>query len=148
MGQERWSLRGTGGVKVKNIRNHRVMSVAAFSFLFAYLLSFVFEGQVLYSTIDAFGAQTSTFILAAIVAHFVGLFSCGFFYQNAEQSKINHGNRNGNLPNCDSAVFLRTLCPLACGSSGGRLCRWLCCGSVGIFPQKVHPQGRTDKILC
>jgi len=63
------------------------MSVAAFSFLFAYLLSFVFEGQVLYSTIDAFGTQTSTFILAAIVAHFVGLFSCGFFIKTPNKAK-------------------------------------------------------------
>lgn len=73
---------------MKNIRNHRVMSVAAFSFLFAYLLSFVFEGQVLYSTIDAFGAQASTFILAAIVAHFVGLFSCGFFIKTPNKAKL------------------------------------------------------------
>jgi len=72
---------------VKNIRNHRVMSVAAFSCLFAYLLSFVFEGQVLYSTIDAFGTQTNTFILAAIVAHFVGLFSCGFFIKTPNKAK-------------------------------------------------------------
>ena len=72
---------------MKNIRNHRVMSVAAFSFLFAYLLSFVFEGQVLYSTIDAFGTQTNTFILAAIVAHFVGLFSCGFFIKTPNKAK-------------------------------------------------------------
>lgn len=70
-----------------NIRNHRVMSVAAFSCLFAYLLSFVFEGQVLYSTIDAFGTQTNTFILAAIVAHFVGLFSCGFFIKTPNKAK-------------------------------------------------------------
>ena len=72
---------------MKNIRNHRVISVAAFSFLFAYLLSFVFEGQVLYSTIDAFGTQTSTFILTAIVAHFVGLFSCGFFIKTPNKAK-------------------------------------------------------------
>lgn len=72
---------------MKNIRNHRVMSVAAFSCLFAYLLSFVFEGQVLYSTIDAFGTQTNTFILAAIVAHFVGLFSCGFFIKTPNKAK-------------------------------------------------------------
>jgi len=63
------------------------MSVAAFSCLFAYLLSFVFEGQVLYSTIDAFGTQTNTFILAAIVAHFVGLFSCGFFIKTPNKAK-------------------------------------------------------------
>lgn len=67
--------------------NNRILSVAAFSCLFAYLLSFVFEGQVLYSTIDAFGAQASTFILAAIVAHFAGLFLCGFFVKTLKQAK-------------------------------------------------------------
>lgn len=59
--------------------NNRILSVAAFSCLFAYLLSFVFEGQVLYSTIDAYGAKSNTYILTAIVAHFAGLFSCRLF---------------------------------------------------------------------
>lgn len=58
-------------------RNTRVLSVAAFSFLFAYLLSFLFEGQVLYSTVDAFGAQARTYILSAIIARLAGLFSFG-----------------------------------------------------------------------
>jgi len=64
---------------MKSIRNYGLLSVVAFSFLFAYLLSFVFEGQVLYSTIDAFGAPSNTCILVAILAHFAGLFSCGLF---------------------------------------------------------------------
>jgi len=72
---------------VKSIRNYRLLSVAAFSFLFAYLLSFVFEGQVLYSTIDAFGARSNTYILAAIVAHFAGLFSCGLFIKTPSRAK-------------------------------------------------------------
>lgn len=72
---------------MKSIRNYRVLSVAAFSFLFAYLLSFLFEGQVLYSTIDVFGALSNTYILAAIVAHFAGLFSCGIFIKTPSRAK-------------------------------------------------------------
>ena len=72
---------------MKSIRNYRVLSVAAFSFLFAYLLSFVFEGQVLYRTIDAFGAQSNTYIIAAIVAHFAGLLSCGLFIKTPSRAK-------------------------------------------------------------
>lgn len=75
-------------VKVnKTYRNTRVLSVGAFSLLFAYLLSFLFEGQVLYSTIDAFGAQTHTYIFSAIIAHFAGLFSCGCFIKSQKLAK-------------------------------------------------------------
>ena len=69
------------------LRNSRVLSVAAFSFLFAYLLSFLFEGQVLYSAVDAFGAQSHTYILSAIIAHFAGLFSCGYFVKSQRAAK-------------------------------------------------------------
>lgn len=70
------------------LRNARLLSVAAFAFLFAYLLSFLFEGQVLYSTINAFGAQTHTYILSAIIAHFAGLFSCGYFIKSQRMAKF------------------------------------------------------------
>ncbi len=53
------------------------LSIYGFSLLFAYLLSFVFEGQVLYSLIDHYNYNSSGYILAAIIAHFIGLFSCG-----------------------------------------------------------------------
>ncbi|MGI6182420.1 MAG: LuxR C-terminal-related transcriptional regulator [Agathobaculum sp.] len=72
---------------MKSIKDYRVLSVAAFSFLFAYLLSFVFEGQVLYRTIDTFGTQSNTYILVAIVAHFAGLFSCGLFIKTPSRAK-------------------------------------------------------------
>lgn len=68
--------------------NSRVLSVAAFAFLFAYLLSFLFEGQVLYSIINSFGAQTHTYILSAIMAHFAGLFSCGYFIKSPPMAKL------------------------------------------------------------
>lgn len=65
----------------------RRLSILAFSLLFAYLLSFVFEGQVLYSLTDYFEVSSTTFVFAAIVAHFTGLFSCGFFIKTPENAK-------------------------------------------------------------
>lgn len=61
--------------------------MAAFSFLFAYLLSFVFEGQVMYSLLEYFGSESEHYILVPIVAHFVGLFSCGFFIKSPGMAK-------------------------------------------------------------
>ena len=71
----------------KTYGNARILSIAAFSFSFAYLLSFLFEGQVLYGVIDKFGAQTNRYILFAIISHFVGLFSCGYFIQSQRMAK-------------------------------------------------------------
>ena len=59
--------------------NARRLSIAGFSFLFAYILSFQFEGQVLYSLLDLRGTDASGYILATIIAHFAGLFTCGLF---------------------------------------------------------------------
>lgn len=56
----------------------RRLSVAGFSLLFAYLLSFVFEGQVLYGLLEQAGLQEPGYILVAILVHFVGLLSCGY----------------------------------------------------------------------
>ncbi len=67
--------------------NTRILSIAAFSFSFAYLLSFLFEGQVLYGIIDKFGAQTNQYILFAMLSHFVGLFSCGYFIRSQRMAK-------------------------------------------------------------
>jgi glucan phosphoethanolaminetransferase (alkaline phosphatase superfamily) len=58
--------------------NNRFFSIAGFSLLFAYLLSFLFEGQVLYSMLAYNNVLGSPYILVAIIAHFAGLFSCGF----------------------------------------------------------------------
>jgi DNA-binding CsgD family transcriptional regulator len=65
----------------------RRLSILVFSLLFAYLLSFVFEGQVLYSLADYFQAPSTAFIFPAIVAHFAGLFSCGFFVKTPQAAK-------------------------------------------------------------
>ncbi|MGO4995363.1 LuxR C-terminal-related transcriptional regulator [Jeotgalibaca porci] len=67
--------------------NARRLSVAGFSFHFAYILSFQFEGQVLYSLLDLRGTDADRYILAAIIAHFVGLFTCGLFVKSQAAAK-------------------------------------------------------------
>lgn len=67
--------------------NNRILSNVGFSFLFAYLLSFLFEGQVLYSMLDYHGEQGSAYIVSAIVVHFAGLFSCGYFVRSDAVAK-------------------------------------------------------------
>jgi DNA-binding CsgD family transcriptional regulator len=67
--------------------NTRRFSVAGFSFLFAYILSFQFEGQVLYSLLDLRGTDASGYILATIIAHFTGLFTCGFIVRSQAVAK-------------------------------------------------------------
>ena len=67
--------------------NARRLSIAGFSFLFTYILSFQFEGQVLYSLLDLNGTDADRYILAAIIAHFVGLFTCGQFVKSQAAAK-------------------------------------------------------------
>ena len=67
--------------------NARRLSVAGFSFLFAYILSFQFEGQVLYSLLDLRGTDADRYILAAIIAHSAGLFTCGLFVKSQAAAK-------------------------------------------------------------
>ena len=70
-----------------NLFNVRRLSIAAFSFSFAYLLSFLFEGQVLYSLLGLHGVNASAYILAAMIAHFAGLFTCGLFVRSRAAAK-------------------------------------------------------------
>ena len=67
--------------------NIRLLSIAGFSFLFAYILSFLFEGKVLYSLLDLHGTDVSGFILTAIIAHFAGLLTCGLFVRTQAAAK-------------------------------------------------------------
>lgn len=67
--------------------NPRGLSIAGFSLLFAYILSFQFEGQVLYSLLDLHGVDLSNYILAGIIAHFAGLFTCGLFFKSQSVAK-------------------------------------------------------------
>jgi hypothetical protein len=67
--------------------NARRISIAAFSFSFAYVLSFLFEGQVLYSLLNLYGIDTSHYILAAMITHFIGLFTCGMMVRSQKHAK-------------------------------------------------------------
>jgi DNA-binding CsgD family transcriptional regulator len=67
--------------------NPRALSIAAFSFAFAYLLSFLFEGQVLYSLLNHYSVPADDYIIIAIVAHFFGLLTCGLFVRSPQTAK-------------------------------------------------------------
>ncbi len=69
------------------IKNPRTLSVVAFSFSFAYLLSFLFEGQVLYGLLNHFNTSPDIYIITIIIAHFGGLFTCGFFVNTQKTAK-------------------------------------------------------------
>ena len=71
----------------RTLSPHR-LSIAGFSLLFTYILSFLFEGQVLYSLLFLNGADFQPYILAAIIAHFIGLFTCGLFARSQLTAKI------------------------------------------------------------
>lgn len=42
-------------------------------------MAFLFEGQVLYGLLDFYKQAPAVYVISAIVAHFAGLISCGFF---------------------------------------------------------------------
>lgn len=65
----------------------RTYIILGFSFLFAYLLSFLFEGQVLYGILEHFHADALFYITAAMAAHFAGLFTGGFISRNIKNAR-------------------------------------------------------------
>ena len=67
--------------------NTRRLSITGFSFLFAYILSFQFEGQVLYNLLEMREINASSYIMAAMIAHFVGLLTCGLFVRSWAAAK-------------------------------------------------------------
>lgn len=59
--------------------DNRTLSIWAFAVSFAYILSFLFEGQILYRILDTEKIDSSGYILMTITAHFLGQFTCGLF---------------------------------------------------------------------
>jgi len=66
--------------------NRRLQSILAFSLLSTYVLSFLFEGQILYSLLAINGISASGYIALAIAAHFLGLFTSGLFIRSTSQA--------------------------------------------------------------
>ena len=60
----------------------RLISAVGCSLFFAYILSFLFEGQVLYSLLGTFAVETPAYPLMAIAAHLLGLVSCSSFIKS------------------------------------------------------------------
>jgi DNA-binding CsgD family transcriptional regulator len=73
--------------KQKTAINHRKLSIIVFSLFFSWLLAFPFEGQVLYALAGEFNYEIHTLIFSCIMAHFLGLFLCGFFVKTMKASK-------------------------------------------------------------
>jgi len=67
--------------------NGRLRSILAFSFLSGYILSFAFEGQILYSLLELHNVKASSYIMLAVAAQFFGLFTCGLYTKSAQQAK-------------------------------------------------------------
>lgn len=69
------------------LTKERSLSIIIFSLFFSWLLAFPFEGQALYAITYRFNIDVRTMIFASIAAHFIGLFSCGFFIKTMKQTK-------------------------------------------------------------
>lgn len=70
-----------------NKLNARPLSIAIFSFSFAYLLSFLFEGQVLYSLMKKYGTNPDAYIITPIIGRFLGLLCCCLIVRNIKVAK-------------------------------------------------------------
>ncbi|WP_347490121.1 LuxR C-terminal-related transcriptional regulator [Desulfoscipio sp. XC116] len=67
--------------------NKRFISIIGFSFFSGYLLSFLFEGQVLYSLLGLHKTGPSGYMPVAVIAHFAGLLSCGYLVKSSIAAK-------------------------------------------------------------
>lgn len=78
-----------GGHKMIRLNklNARPLSIAIFSFSFAYLLSFLFEGQVLYILMKKYGTNPDAYIITPIIGHFLGLLCCCLIVRNIKVAK-------------------------------------------------------------
>jgi DNA-binding CsgD family transcriptional regulator len=69
-------------MSVINAKRDQLLSKVSFAFLFAYILSFLFEGQVMYSLLESFDSYDANFILIPILFHMLGLFLPAFMIKN------------------------------------------------------------------
>lgn len=77
----------TININVCNINNSRGVSVISFASLFAYILSFFFEGQTFYSITEGYAGSVKMLLLAAIAFHLLGLVLCGFCVKDISSAR-------------------------------------------------------------
>lgn len=65
----------------------RTQSVLAFSFLFSYLMAFLFEGRLLYALLAPWQENVPLYVGASIAAHCGGLLAGAFFIKTAKCAK-------------------------------------------------------------
>ncbi len=127
------------------IKEPRALSIIAFSFSFAYLLSFLFEGQILYSLLRDYNISPNTYIIISIIGQFIGLFSCGFFAKTNKAAKaiLCIGLMISLFAGIPFLIGLTSLwlvaLPLASYSSGCALAAW------GYFLKAYTPKNQRIK---
>jgi len=66
----------------------RMISTLGFSLFGGWLLSFPFQGQVLYALAENTNADMALLNFTAVIAHFIGLFTSGFFIKRQYAAKM------------------------------------------------------------
>lgn len=66
----------------------RELSILSFSLFSSWLLSFPFQGQILYAVAELYHITIDGMVFTAIGGCFTGLFLCGFFIKTIEQAKL------------------------------------------------------------
>ena len=74
-------------MKKNAIYDQRAISIIVFSLFSAWLLSFVYEGQIFYSLLDSYQLNPGRLMLFAILAHAAGLFICGYIVRDMTTAK-------------------------------------------------------------
>lgn len=74
-------------LKQRFILNERSLSVIVVSLFSSWLLAFAFQGQVLLAVISGYVMDTYSLVFWTTAAHFVGLFTCGYFIRNKRAAK-------------------------------------------------------------
>lgn len=72
---------------IYNIDEHR-LSTLVFVFFSSWLLSFPFEGRILYELCKVHNVSPSNMIFGAVAIHFLGLLSIGFFIKTKSAVKV------------------------------------------------------------
>lgn len=68
--------------------SNRNLSVIVFSLFFSWLLSFPFEGRILYALADHYHVSAHQFVFGTMASHFAGLLLCGFFIRTMQRAKM------------------------------------------------------------
>ncbi len=72
---------------LKAYKNHRRLSVIVLALFSSWLLSFAFEGQVLYALSQRYGSEPLALVFESIAAHFAGLVLSGFIVKSIKAAK-------------------------------------------------------------